>query len=72
MNLDIPVFFVSGKDDPVGNLGAGVELAYKKFQKAGVKDVSMKLYDKDRHEILNELDRQDVYEDLYHWFEKHM
>jgi hypothetical protein len=29
-------------------------------------------YDKDRHEILNELDRQDVYEDLYHWFEKHM
>lgn len=72
MNLDIPVFFVSGKDDPVGNLGAGVELAYKKFQKAGVKDVSMKLYDKDRHEILNELDRQDVYEDLYHWFEKYM
>ncbi|MBQ1900930.1 MAG: alpha/beta fold hydrolase [Lachnospiraceae bacterium] len=72
MNLDIPVFFVSGKDDPVGNLGAGVTLAYEKFKEAGVRDVSMKLYENDRHEILNELDRQDVYEDILKWFEEHM
>ena len=32
----------------------------------------MKLYENDRHEILNELDRQDVYEDILKWFEEHM
>lgn len=72
MNLEIPVLFVSGKEDPVGNLGKGVEQAYQKFRDAGVKDVSMKLYEKDRHEILNELDRKDIYLDLLHWFEQKM
>ena len=72
MQKDMPIFFVSGKEDPVGNLGAGVEMAYKKFRDAGIQDVSMKLYENDRHEILNELDRQDVYQDLYQWFTDRM
>ena len=38
---------------------------------AGMNDVTIKLYDNDRHEILNETDRQEVYEDIYAWFEAH-
>jgi len=64
---DLPIFFVSGEDDPVGNLGKGVIAAKEKFEAAGIKDVSIKLYPGDRHEILNELDRQDVYRDIYQW-----
>ena len=67
MNKNIPVLFVSGDKDPVGAFGKGVRKSYDKFMKAGVKDLSIKLYEGDRHEILNELDRATVYEDLYEW-----
>lgn len=64
---DIPMFFVAGADDPVGNFGKGVQRIYEKYKTAGIKDVSIKLYPDDRHEILNEKDREQVYEDLYRW-----
>ena len=67
MNMDIPIFFVSGSEDPVGAMGEGVKAAKAKFEEAGVKDLTMKLYEGDRHEILNELDRETVYADLYNW-----
>ena len=64
---DLPVLFVSGANDPVGSLGKGVKKAYEKFQKAGLKDVTMRLYEGDRHEILQEMDREKVFSDLYQW-----
>ena len=67
INPDTPILFVSGDQDPVGGMGSGVKAAYEKFVKAGIKDVSIKLYEGDRHEILNELDRHSVYNDLYEW-----
>ena len=66
---DIPVFFVAGADDPVGDFGKGVQKVYEKYKTAGIRDVSIKLYENDRHEILNETDRWQVYEDLYIWLE---
>ena len=72
MRKELPVIFVSGDRDPVGNLGKGVQAAYEKFVAAGLLDVSIKLYKDDRHEILNELDRQQVYEDLYGWMKERL
>ena len=63
---DCPILMVSGADDPVGAAGAGVRKAYRALRAAG-KNVSMKLYAGDRHEILNETDRQTVYDDLLSW-----
>ena len=68
---DLPILIVSGDDDPVGQLGKGVKKTYNAFVKAGIRDVSCKLFENDRHEILNETDRQDVYAYLYDWLEKH-
>ncbi|MBO6047651.1 MAG: alpha/beta fold hydrolase [Erysipelotrichaceae bacterium] len=68
---NLPILFVSGSEDPVGANGKGVKAAYKKFVKAGIKDVTLKLYKGDRHEILNELDRHDVYEDIALWILSH-
>jgi len=68
---DLPILIVSGEDDPVGQLGKGVKKTYNAFVKAGIRDVSCKLFKNDRHEILNETDRQDVYKYLYDWLEKH-
>lgn len=65
---DLPVLFVAGKDDPVGDFGKGVIAVHKKYKKE-FDDVSLKLYEHDRHEILNEIDRKDVYLDIYKWLE---
>ena len=67
MPKDLPVFFVSGSDDPVGEFTKGVTKAIKTFEIAGMKHISHKFYPKDRHEILNETDREVVYQDLAQW-----
>lgn len=67
---DLPVFFVAGQDDPVGSFGKGVCKVYEKYKAAGIRKVDLKLYPGDRHEILNETDREQVYEDLYRWLEE--
>jgi alpha-beta hydrolase superfamily lysophospholipase len=72
MPKNLPVFFVAGDKDPVGAYGEGVKSVYQDFLDAGMKDVSIKLYKDDRHEILNELDRQTVYEDIYQWLNQKM
>ncbi len=67
----LPILFVSGGDDPVGDFGRGVRKVYEKYRDAGIQDVSLRLYPGDRHEILNETDREQVYADLLDWLEQH-
>ena len=54
----------------MGSNGVGVTRVFQKYEAHGMTDVEMKLYAGDRHEILNETDREEVYEDLYRWMEK--
>ena len=68
---NLPILIVSGEDDPVGNLGAGVKKVYQKFVQAGIKDVVCHLFPNDRHEILNETDREDVYAYISDWLDEH-
>lgn len=63
----LPLFIVSGQQDPVGGLGKGVMDVYEMYKTAGIADLTYKLYENDRHEILNETDRQVVYSDLLAW-----
>lgn len=66
---DLPILMVSGADDPVGEYGEGVRRAYESLKQAGVRDIGIKLYDNDRHELLNETDRAQVWEDVYDWMQ---
>ena len=45
---------------------------YEKYKAAGIKDVTIKLYAGDRHELLNETDRRQVMEDFYGWIQERM
>lgn len=72
MDPDTPVYFFSGDQDPVGGMGKGVRKVYAMFQAAGCRDVTLKLYPGGRHEMFNELDRQQVFDDLLAWLEAHM
>lgn len=69
---ELPVLFVAGSDDPVGNFGRSVHKIYGKYRAAGIKDVKLKLYKDDRHEILNEVDREEVFADIYRWMNKRL
>ena len=67
MNKENPVYFMSGDGDPVGDYGKGVERAYKAFCDAGLHDVFMRLYPGGRHEMLNETNKEQVYQDILSW-----
>ena len=64
---NIPILLTAGEDDPVGQYGEGVKQVYNDLKLAGKKDVTLKLYPGMRHEILNEVDRATVYEDIAAW-----
>ncbi len=69
---NLPLLLIAGKDDPVGNFGEGVKKAFAQYRQAGIRDVKLKLYKDDRHEILQETDRLQVFADVYQWCQKQM
>lgn len=67
MPREIPVLFLAGEEDPVGDYGVGVKKVFGDFEKAGMQKVAMKLYPESRHEIFNEKNGNEVCEELYAW-----
>lgn len=72
MTKELPVFFVAGGDDPVGAYGKGVEKCAEMFRQAGMRNVKTRIYPLCRHEILNEINKEEIYQDLLRWIEKHL
>lgn len=68
----LPIFIISGSKDPVGANSKGVIKTYNAYKKAGMADVSYKLYEDARHELLNELNRDEVYADVVNWINEHI
>jgi len=64
---DIPLYLFSGKKDPVSKNGKQVSDVFNMYKKAGIKDVEMKIYPEARHETLNEINKEDVYNDILNW-----
>ena len=64
---ELPVYFLSGDADPVGENGKGVKAACRLLRDAGVKDVTLKLYPEGRHELHNEINKEEVFRDLLAW-----
>ena len=69
MDKDLPVFFISGDLDPVGENGKGPAKAYAAFKSAGMRDVTIRFYKNCRHELLNELNKDEVKKDVLNWLE---
>jgi alpha-beta hydrolase superfamily lysophospholipase len=64
INKDLPIAIFSGDKDPVGGNGKLVTALYNQYKNLGVKDVSIKLYPEARHEIINETNNAEVYQDI--------
>ena len=67
---NLPILFLSGKCDLVGNYGKGVIKSAEIMRNMGSIDVTLKLIDNDRHELLNEIDRKDIYIYILNWIEQ--
>lgn len=72
LDRNTPIYLFSGDQDPVGGMGKGVRKVHRMYEKAGVRDLTLKLYPGGRHEMLNELNRDEVYRDTLAWLEMHL
>ncbi|MDL2300649.1 alpha/beta hydrolase [Clostridiaceae bacterium OttesenSCG-928-D20] len=70
MRKSLPVLFIAGNDDPVGDYGKAVLEVYHRFIKAGMQNASLKLYAGGRHEMLNEKNKSEVFEDVSAWLNR--
>ncbi len=71
VSKDFPMLFVSGKNDPIGNMGKGIDKVVNRLNEQKFNDVETKLYPHMRHEPLNELEKQTVYQDILDWLSSH-
>ncbi|MFJ8261448.1 alpha/beta fold hydrolase [Rummeliibacillus sp. NPDC094406] len=67
---DIPILLISGSDDPVGGFTKGIWRVAKQMQKCGLHDVTVQLFEGMRHEILNETNKEQVFQTIIQWLEK--
>ncbi len=63
----LPIFIFSGDRDPVGEMGKGIKRVVKQYEKAGINDLTFKLYKGGRHEMLNEVNKEEVEQDVINW-----
>jgi alpha-beta hydrolase superfamily lysophospholipase len=69
---DLPILIASGDADPLAGGGELIELLGQRYRDAGVSDVTVKLYPGARHEILNEINRDEVTADIIGWLRSHV
>lgn len=69
---NLPILVMAGDEDPVGSYGRAPAAFAEKCRAAGIRDVDLRLYEGDRHEVLNEKDKEKVLEDLYVWLKAHL
>ena len=72
MPKDLPLLFLAGDADPVGERGKGVERAVQSLRDAGVRNIEVKFYPGARHELLVETNHREVFADIAGWIEKQL
>jgi len=71
IRFTLPVYIVSGDKDPVGDFGKGPEKVADLYLECQLEDVTVNIFKDARHEILNEINRKDVYADILEWMTYH-
>ncbi len=69
---NLPILLFGGDKDPVGEMGKGVPKLARAYEASGQAKVSHKLYKDGRHEMINESNREQVYQDVTTWLDKHV
>ncbi|WP_226035996.1 alpha/beta hydrolase [Aquibacillus saliphilus] len=67
---DLPILFISGDKDPVGNQTIGVKKVINQYHKLGIGSIESLFYKDGRHELLNEINKEEVYQDIVKWIRR--
>jgi len=70
IKTELPILLFGGDKDPVGNMGKGLPKLEEKLRQSGHKSVTTHLYKDGRHEMLNEINRSDVFQDVISWLKQ--
>lgn len=68
---NLPILFLSGEEDACGEFSKGVKRAYKHICNQGYKDVNLYLYPSCRHEVFNEINKEQYLQDMLEWLKSH-
>ena len=68
----LPVLSISGSKDSFGNNGEGIIKLFQLYKKHGLEDTTYKIYENGRHEMLREINRNEVIEDIKNWLYDHI
>jgi alpha-beta hydrolase superfamily lysophospholipase len=66
---DLPVFIIAGRLDPVGSYGKGIEKLVQQYVGVQLSNIKVNIYEKSRHEILNDIEKAAVFSDIISWLE---
>jgi len=69
---DLPILIFGGDRDPVGKFGFDLKRVQQIYDRAGLKNTTLITYSKGRHEMLNEINKEDVYNDVLSWIKEHL
>ncbi|HBI64347.1 MAG TPA: alpha/beta hydrolase [Clostridiales bacterium] len=69
---DVPLLLIAGDADPVGGYGSGVRKVAATYRAAGFRNLEVIFYKDCRHEVLNEINREEVYGDISRWLEQQL
>ncbi|MFX1258242.1 MAG: alpha/beta hydrolase [Promethearchaeota archaeon] len=69
---DLAIFFIAGSLDPVGRKTKDVIAIINRYKEYGIKDVDYKFYKDARHEVFNEINRNEVFKDVLNWLDSHL
>ena len=72
MPKELPLLFLSGDADPVGEQGKGVRRAIQSLKDAGVQNIESIFYPGARHELLVETNKLEVFADIAAWLDKQL
>jgi alpha-beta hydrolase superfamily lysophospholipase len=72
MPKDLPVYVMAGEKDPVNSNLSGIRKLHKAFEAAGIKSITLRIYQGARHELTNELNRDEISHDLVEWLDQQL
>lgn len=65
--ITTPILITAGSCDPVSNGSKTLKGLFRLYQRRGIQDITVKIYEQARHEILNEINKEEVTADILHW-----
>ena len=68
----LPILITAGSCDPVSNGGKTLKKLLCRYKEQGIQDATLKIYEHARHEILNEINKEEVTTDILNWITAHL